>query len=250
MTAKDTKTETKTKQPRNNPVKASKRRKGTKTRGNDKNPVTGLNNPLKRATGEIVPDLSDIDGLTDSIIDYIEEWTVKHKIDDMRKADQPIFQACCMDIGKYFFKSADVLRSRVLIDNGSCTKTNSNSYSLQAVESVLSIYSYIVSLYNKVFTVWGASAFCGVSDDFMYDHMGELTVSGSGLKQKAEYSLNDNITSGKRNPTGSICILNSKHGYSTGTAGTTERIKETVVIYPKLIDIKQPREALPDVVEQ
>ena len=250
MTAKDTKTETKTKQARNNPVKASKRRKGRNTHGENKNPVTGLYDPLKRATGEIVPDLSDIDGLTDSIIDYIEAWTEKHKLDDMRKAEQPIFQACCMDIGKYFFKSTDVLRSRVLVDNGSCTKTTNNAYSLQAVETVLSIYSYIVSLYNKVFTVWGASAFCGVSDDFMYDHMGELTVSGSGLKQKAEFSLNDNITSGRRNPTGSICILNSKHGYSTGSQGTTERIKETVVIYPKLIDIKQPRQALPDVVEQ
>lgn len=235
---------------KNKPVNALKRSTGENVPRQDENPVTGLYAPLKRATGEIVPDLSDIDGLTDSIIDYIESWTVKHKLDDMRKADQPIFQACCMDIGKHFFKSTDVLRSRVLVDNGSCTKTTNNAYSLQAVESVLSIYSYIVSLYNKVFTVWGASAFCGVSDDFMYDHMGELTVSGSGLKQKAEYSLNDNITSGKRNPTGSICILNSKHGYSTGTAGTTERIKETVVIYPKLIDIKQPPKALTDVVEQ
>ena len=250
MTAKNTKTETKTKQACNNPVNVSKRRKGRNTHVNDKNPVTGLYDPLKRATGEIVPDLSDIDGLTDSIIDYIEEWTQKHKIDDMRKAEQSIFTACCIDIGKTFFKPSDVLRSTELKDYGSATITNNHSYDINKVCKALEVFDYIANLYGKTFTIWAGSAFCGISDSYMYDRQDVLTVSGVGIRKKAEQSLNDIITAGKRNPTGAICILNAKHGYNTGNQGTTERIKETVVIYPKLIDIKQPHEALPDVVEQ
>lgn len=250
MKANITKTETKTKQARINPVKASKRRKGRNTHGENKNPVTGLYDPLKRESGEIVPDLSDIDGLTDSIIDYIEEWTVKHKIDDMRKAEQSIFTACCIDIGKTFFKPSDVLRSTELKDYGSATITNNHAYDVNKVCKALEVFDYIANLYGKTFTIWAASAFCGISDSYMYDRQDVLTVAGVGIRQKAEQSLNDIITAGKRNPTGAICILNAKHGYNTGNQGTTERIKETVVIYPKLIDIKQPREALPDVVEQ
>lgn len=250
MTTKDTKTETKTKQARINPVKASKRRKGRNTHGDDKNPVTGLYDPLKRESGEIVPDLSDIDGLTDSIIEYIEEWTQKHKIDDMRKAEQSIFTACCMDIGKTFFKPSDILRSTELKDYGSATITNNHAYDINKVCKALEVFDYIANLYGKTFTIWAGSAFCGISDSYIYDRQDVLTVSGVGIRKKAEQSLNDIITAGKRNPTGAICILNAKHGYNTGNQGTTERIKETVVIYPKLVDIKQPRQALPDVVEQ
>lgn len=250
MKANITKTETKEKQPRNKSMNVSKRRKGTITHGNDKNPVTGLYNPLKRATGEIVPDLSDIDGLTDSIIDYIEEWTSKHRIDDMRKAEQSIFTACCIDIGKTFFKPSDILRSTELRDYGSATITNNHAYDVNKVCKALEVFDYIANLYGKTFTIWAASAFCGISDSYIYDRQEVLTVSGVGIRKKAEQSLNDIITAGKRNPTGAICILNAKHGYNTGNQGTTERIKETDVIYPKLIDIKQPRQALPDVVEQ
>lgn len=250
MKAKITKTETEGIKPQNNPVKASKRRKGRNTHGENKNPVTGLYNPLKRATGEVMPDLSDIDGLTDSIIDYIEEWTTKHKIDDMRKAEQSIFTACCIDIGKTFFKPSDILRSTELKDYGSATITNNHAYDINKVCKALEVFDYIANLYGKTFTIWAGSAFCGISDSYMYDRQDVLTVAGVGIKKKAEQSLNDIITAGKRNPTGAICILNAKHGYNTGNQGTTERIKETVVIYPKLIDIKQPREALPDVVEQ
>ena len=173
-------------------------------------------------------------------------WCENKGIDDLRKAEQPIFNALCADIGNAIFKPSAVLKDKSTYNNGSAAFTNNNQYDINKVVLIIDICNYFCNIYNKVFTIHAAAAFCGVSKDFFYDNRNKLTRLGCDLWKNSELSLADSIVSGRRNPTGALAALNHWHGWSGGSSTQTE-VRETTVVYPVLVDInKSDRETIPD----
>ena len=225
----------------NKPLKASEGThtpiKSDKTQGQDK---------LERVQGEIYSDIIDIDDIKRSIDSLIRAWCDSNDIDDLRKAEQPIFNALCTDIGNTIFKPSAILKDHNQYINGSAVPTNNNQYNIDKVISIIDICNYYCNIYNKVFTIHAAAAFCGVSKDFFYDNREKLTRRGCDLWKNSELSLADSIVSGKRNPTGALAALNHWHGWS-GAGSTRTEVRETTVVYPVLVDINNSdRETISD----
>ena len=183
---------------------------------------------LERVQGDIIGSDFNIDTIRQDIQAFIRSWCDNNNIDDLRKAEQPIYNAICTDIGNTIFKPSAILKDH-------------NQYDISKVISIIDIYDYFCNMYNKVFTIWGAAAFCGVSKDFMYDNMEKLTRSGCDLHKNNERSLADSIVSGRRSPVGALSWLNRYHGWSFGTFGSMS------FPYPVLVDInKSGRETISD----
>ena len=235
------------------PFKPSKASEGTytpiQTKTSQNKPVkvsaSGVGERLERVQGEIDIDNLD-DSIKDKIISYIKSWCISNDIDDLRKVEQPVYNALCADIGKDIFKTPKILKDNTLRDVGSAALTNNNRYNLHKLAQAIDLYSYFSDLYNKVFTIWGAAAFCGVRKDTLYDNMEKLTLLNTDLHQKSELSLADSIVAGRRNPTGALAQLNHFYLWASAGSGHTTT-KETTVIYPVLVDInKSDRETIPD----
>lgn len=203
--------------------------------------------PLERVQGDIMTDTFNIDDIKARINAYIPSWCASHDIDDLRKAEQPIFNALCTDIGNVIFKPSAVLKSTKLVSsNSAAVRTNNNAYDIGHVIQSIDLYDYFCNVYGKVFTIWAAAAFCGVSKDFFYDNMEKLTRSGCDLHKNNERSLADSIVSGRRSPVGALAWLNRYHQWS-GTGANRTEVRETTVMYPVLVDInKSTSEGLPD----
>jgi len=203
--------------------------------------------PLERVQGDIMTDTFNIDDIKARINAYIPSWCASHDIDDLRKAEQPIFNALCTDIGNVIFKPSAVLKSTKLVSsNSAAVRTNNNAYDIGHVIQSIDLYDYFCNVYGKVFTIWAAAAFCGVSKDFFYDNMEKLTRSGCDLHKNNERSLADSIVSGRRSPVGALAWLNRYHQWS-GTGSNRTEVRETTVMYPVLVDInKSTSEGLPD----
>lgn len=201
---------------------------------------------LERVQGEIYSDTIDIDDIKNSIDSLIRAWCEYNDIDDLRKAEQPIFNALCSDIGNTIFKPSAILKDHNQYINGSAVPTNNNQYDIDKVISIIDLCTYYCNIYNKVFTIHAAAAFCGVSKDFFYDNREKLTRLGCDLWKNSELSLADSIVSGKRNPTGALAALNHWHGWSGASTNRTE-VRETTVVYPVLVDINRSgRETISD----
>lgn len=155
----------------------------------------------------------------------------------MRKAPQSLWQSFCIYNGKHIFKGTKILKSDKLADYGSATRTNNNAYDIDKIVAVLGILDNLCNYYNKIMTSWSATAFLGVDHNFLADHNEKLTLSGFDYKQKNEETLVDMITSGQKNPTGAICVLNHVHGYGQ-TRQETTKTTNNVYIFPALGQIK------------
>ena len=240
----------------NKPLKASETiNTSIKPRSSQNKPVkvsaSGAEERLERVQGEeLTPntplDMADIENRVNNLITDFCATNAIDGMDGLRKAEQPIWQACSMYIGKHLFKGTNLLKDTTLHEIGSAAPTNNNRYDVDKVVQVITLYEYLCNVYGKVFTMWGVSAFCAIGKDFFYDHAEDLTRLSSDLKQKNEASLADAIASGRRNPTGALAALNHWHGWS-GTSTNRTEVRETTVVYPVLVDInKSDREAIPD----
>lgn len=205
-----------------------------------------LSEPLERVQGDVLgisdkeSRIMDINALQSDIIALVRGFCDSNDIeyiDGLRKAEQTTFNAICLTIGNTIFKPSKILKSDNRYFNG-CATTNNNAYDIDKVCQGIALYDFFINLYNKVFTIWSLCAFLGVSNDFLYQNAGKLRALGTDLKVKSEQSLNDFIL-GKRNPTGAICILNHRFGYSDNSANQTAKEKQTVIIYPSLSDFKK-----------
>lgn len=206
-------------------------------------PVSGSADTLERVQGEELTQNTPLDmaGIENRVNNLIIDFCATNAIDGMdglRKAEQPIWQACSMYIGKHLFKGTNLLKDTTLHEIGSAAPTNNNRYDIDKVVQVITLYEYLCNIYGKVFTMWGVSAFCAIGKDFFYDHAEDLTRLSSDLKQKNEASLADAIASGKRNPTGALAQLNHWHNWTGSDNRQVERTEKTI-IYPVLVDINK-----------
>ena len=92
-----------------------------------------------------------------AICEYLDQYIDTHEIEDMRKEPQSRWNAALLYINKYYFK----LHPEVLTTPG----TVSNSYNLDAVNSVCDIYINLCYEYDKEISILGFCKLTGIVQD-------------------------------------------------------------------------------------
>lgn len=146
---------------------------------------------------------------------YLQEYIDTHNIEDMHREPQSRWNAALLYINKNYFK----LHPEVLTTPG----TVSNSYNLDAVNSVCDIYINLCYEYDKEISILGFSKLTGINQDTFYDWGNQSSRPGSSaceiykkLSQEREESLSNMLISGKRNPVGLLGALNRHYGWNMG----------------------------------
>ena len=163
-----------------------------------------------------------------AICEYLDQYIDTHEIEDMRKEPQSRWNAALLYINKYYFK----LHPEVLTTPG----TVSNSYNLDAVNSVCDIYINLCYEYDKEISILGFSKLTGINQDTFYDWGNQSSRPSSSaceiykkLSQEREESLSNMLISGKRNPVGLLGALNRHYGWNMGQPrGTAGEQKQSI----------------------
>ena len=150
-----------------------------------------------------------------AICEYLDQYIDSHEIEDMRREPQSRWNAALLYINKYYFK----LHPEVLTTPG----TVSNSYNLDAVNTVCDIYINLCYEYDKEISILGFSKLTGINQDTFYDWGNQSSRPSSlgcdiykKLRQEREESLSNMLISGKRNPVGLLGALNRHYGWNMG----------------------------------
>ena len=163
-----------------------------------------------------------------AICEYLDQYIDTHEIEDMRREPQSRWNAALLYINKYYFK----LHPEVLTTPG----TVSNSYNLDAVNSVCDIYINLCYEYDKEISILGFSKLTGINQDTFYDWGNQSSRPSSSaceiykkLSQEREESLSNMLISGKRNPVGLLGALNRHYGWNMGQPrGATGEQKQSI----------------------
>ena len=163
-----------------------------------------------------------------AIHEYLQEYIDTHEIEDMHREPQSRWNAALLYINKYYFK----LHPEVLTTPG----TVSNSYNLDAVNSVCDIYINLCYEYDKEISILGFSKLTGINQDTFYDWGNQSSRPSSSaceiykkLSQEREESLSNMLISGKRNPVGLLGALNRHYGWNMGQPrGVTGEQKQSI----------------------
>lgn len=182
----------------------------------------------------------------ESIFDeLIETYCTSNNIDDMRTADQNIWNSCLRYIYKCVFKNSDVLKSKELKQTtGAVTDTNYNAYNYDAVLELLDIYIYDLCMkYSKEVSIVGFSTLTGIHRDTI-NEWGKGSTKLSKTSFDIYKNLNDfneeslsNLMKKAKNPVGFIAILNRRHGWASPYTGDSNRQKTALTA----ADLKQMR---------
>ena len=197
---------------------------------------------VEKVDGDILPQSIDTsDKLPEDIRDRIEGaiydfmmYECKPPIDDMSKARQTRWTACCMYIGQRVNKP--LLRTAERGEGGKW-----KGYDIGVMEALLPIWLYYCSTFDKAPMRADFGHFCGASLEWVYDQKPELlTPERMGLTKKLieiqEAGLSGLIADGSRNPTGAIAILNHHHGWTNTSVvvHTSDKQAISAVELPKL----------------
>jgi hypothetical protein len=199
--------------------------------------IVAVNNPatVDKALNEYISTLDDVEQIPVQDIDIIQiendiqgiinKTVLKLGLDtdtDLIRAPQRLFGAVCADIGKYI--------RPMLVSHESDTNIN-----IDLIIRLVPVYYQLCDRYNKAVLYDHLAGFLGISRDYLSNIEDKLTSAGLSIAKKREASL----TAGAIDtPVGTIAALNHLHGWTTNRTETTKQI-ETVVIYPKLVDIKK-----------
>ena len=159
---------------------------------------------------------------------YLQEYIDTHNIEDMHREPQSRWNAALLYINKNYFK----LHPEVLTTPG----TVSNSYNLDAVNSVCDIYINLCYEYDKEISILGFSKLTGINQDTFYDWGNQSSRPRSSaceiykkLSREREESLSNMLISGKRNPVGLLGALNRHYGWNMGQPrGATGEQKQSI----------------------
>ena len=200
------------------------------------------------ADAEILPESIEADDvlphdikqqIDDAIYDFMM-YECKPPIDDMSKARQPKWSACCMYIGQRVNKP--LLRATERGEGGKW-----NGYRIDVMEALLPLWLYYCSTYDKAPMRADFGYFVGASLEWIYEtREGMLTPERVRLTKKLteiqEAGLSGLISDGSRNPTGAIAILNHWHNWTNTSVvvHTSDKQAISAVQLPKLSDNSQP----------
>ena len=164
---------------------------------------------------ETIKTESGVEVFENAVFEYLQEYIDTHQIEDMHREPQSRWNAALLYINKYYFK----LHPEVLTTPG----TVSNSYNLDAVNSVCDIYINLCYEYDKEISILGFSKLTGINQDTFYDWGNQSSRPSSSaceiykkLSQEREESLSNMLISGKRNPVGLLGALNRHYGWNMG----------------------------------
>lgn len=177
---------------------------------------------------ETIKTESGVEVFENAVSEYLQEYIDTHNIEDMHREPQSRWNAALLYINKYYFK----LHPEVLTTPG----TVSNSYNLDAVNSVCDIYINLCYEYDKEISILGFSKLTGINQDTFYDWGNQSSRPGSSaceiykkLSQEREESLSNMLISGKRNPVGLLGALNRHYGWNMGQPrGATGEQKQSI----------------------
>lgn len=163
--------------------------------------------------------------IDDAIYDFMT-YECKPPIEDMAKARQPRWSACCMYIGQRVFKK--IIRPQERISNGKWVGID-----VERVNAIIPLWLYYCSVFDKTPLKADFGYFAGFSVSWLYDFKSQgVTPERLELFQKLseiqENGIKGIITDGKANPTGNIVILNHDHGYATSTVSIQHETKQAI----------------------
>lgn len=164
---------------------------------------------------ETIKTESGVEVFENAVSEYLQEYIDTHQIEDMHREPQSRWNSALMYINKYYFK----LHPEILTTPG----TVSNSYNLDAVNSVCDIYINLCYEYDKEISILGFSKLTGINQDTFYDWGNQSSRPSSSaceiykkLSLEREESLSNMLISGKRNPVGLLGALNRHYGWNMG----------------------------------
>lgn len=200
------------------------------------------------ADADIVPESIDTDDvlpqdikqqIDDAIYDFMM-YECKPPIEDMSKARQPRWSACCMYIGQRVNKK--LLRQAERGEDGKW-----NRFNVDVIEAMIPLWLFYCSTYEKAPLKADFVYFAGLSLDWIYEKRPErLTPERVEISKKLhelqECGLSGIISDGSRNPTGAIAILNHWHNWTNTSVvvHTSDKQAISAVQLPKLSDNSQP----------
>ena len=198
---------------------------------------------------EIMPERLRADGLPDDITDRIDNaiydfmtYQCTPPLEDMAKARQARWSACCMYIGETVFKKGGIARRAEREENGKWIGIDA-----KIIDAIIPLWLFYCSKYEKTPLKADFVYFSGVSLSWLYTHDREsVTPERVKVLQKLgdiqEHGIKGIITDGRSNPTGNIVILNHDHGYATSNVVVQHEVKQAIsaVQLPKLSDNSQP----------
>lgn len=194
--------------------------------------------PEDMETDDILP--HDIkQQIDDAIYDFMT-YECKPPIEDMSKARQPRWSACCMYIGQRVNKK--LLRQAERGERGKW-----NGYKVDVIDALIPLWVYYCSIYDKAPLKADFGYFAGLSIDWINEKRQEmLTPERVQTIQKISYiqenGLSALISDGSRNPTGAIAILNHWHNWTNTSVvvHTSDKQAISAVQLPKLSDNSTP----------
>lgn len=178
----------------------------------------GADSVPETVTGDILPAGIGADGLPEGTAEKIEnaiaDYCARYNVEDMKKARQTTWKACCMYVGEKVFKPSkiihDIERERVR----GCT-----IYDVGRVARVVDLWAFLCMGYDKAPFIDDFATFCGVTETWLYGSASgdSLTPERMHLLKKLqglqERGLAGLISDGRQNPTGALAILNHWHNW-------------------------------------
>lgn len=194
--------------------------------------------PEEMETDDILP--HDIkQQIDDAIYDFMT-YECKPPIEDMSKARQPRWSACCMYIGQRVNKK--LIRPQERRDGGKWTGLDTN-----VMDALLPLWLFYCSTYDKAPMRADFGHFCGASLEWVYSTNEKLLTPErirltKKLTEIQEAGLSALISDGSRNPTGAIAILNHWHNWTNTSVvvHTSDKQAISAVQLPKLSDNSTP----------
>lgn len=177
---------------------------------------------------------------------YLAQFCEEHNIEDMTKEPQSRWNAALMYINKYVFSNKDILKlnNNINKDNTNCIMdSNFYMYNYDKIDSILYIYYYLCSMYDKECSIMGFSLLTGINYDTLMDWgANERKLSNKGfdivrkLRDFREESLSNKLATGNKNPVGILAILNRHYSWNLPGVSRESNIKtiKTAADLPQL----------------
>ncbi len=178
---------------------------------------------------------------------YLSMFCEENNIDDLFNIPQSTWTAGLRYIYKHVFQGTTKLkRDTPLIGNGNIVYNIPDGvYDYDKVNYVLDIYIYDMCLkYNKEISMIGFSALTGIGVDLIcawgngYVKLSHTPIEiYEKLRSYREESLSNKLVDGKRNPVGTIAVLNRQFGWASPYTADSNRQKSaplTAEQLPKL----------------
>ena len=155
---------------------------------------------------------------------YLSQFCEEHKIEDIKKESQSVWNAALMYIKRHAFNEPDCLKSKSLVNTtGTFTGgvSNYNAYNYDLVNRICDYYIYMCMVYDKEVSAIGFSLLTGIDRYTVAtwrDEGTKLSPSCSDIGKKIsdfrEESLSAKLATAKRNPVGILAILNRHYGWN------------------------------------